>query len=95
MSHARPDTGLDDADVRVTTWTFDAPGDATGPHVHEYDYVVVPVTGGRFTVTNRDGSVREMVQEVAKSYRGTAGTAHDVRNSSDGPAVFVEVELKR
>jgi hypothetical protein len=46
MSTARAMTVIDDQQVRVTTWTFDGAGDATGPHVHEYDYIVVPVTGG-------------------------------------------------
>jgi hypothetical protein len=41
MSTARAITVIDDQQVRVTTWTFDGAGDATGPHVHEYDYIVV------------------------------------------------------
>jgi len=40
-----PETVIDDERVRVTTWTFAADGDETGHHVHEYDYLVVPVTG--------------------------------------------------
>jgi quercetin dioxygenase-like cupin family protein len=94
MTVAHSDTTRDDDDVRVSTWTF-APGDATGRHRHEYDYLVVPVTGGAFTVTAADGSVRELVQFAGVSYRGTAGTEHDVQNSSGRAAVFVEIELKR
>ena len=58
MSAAKVTTVIDDQQIRVTTWTFDGAGDATGPHVHEYDYVVVPVTGGRFTVINSEGTTR-------------------------------------
>jgi beta-alanine degradation protein BauB len=81
--------------VRVGIWTFDGPGSGTGQHVHEFDYVVVPVTGGSFTVTSVDGSTREMTQTVGEPYVGTRGTAHDVASADGNAAVFVEVELKR
>jgi hypothetical protein len=92
---AQATTTIDDQQVRVTTWTFEKVGDATGPHVHEYDYIVVPVTGGRFTVIDSDGSTRELQQNAASPYRGTAGTSHDVINAADACAVFVEIELKK
>jgi beta-alanine degradation protein BauB len=95
VSEASAVTGVDDDQVRVTTWTFDEAGDATGPHVHEYDYVVVPVTGGHFTVVDSQGATREVTQDPASAYRGSAGTAHNVVNASGSRAVFVEVELKR
>ncbi len=95
MSAANATTAIDDQQIRVTSWTFDGAGDATGPHVHEYDYVVVPVTGGRFTVTNSEGATREMTQHAGSPYRGSAGTAHNVANSGDTRAVFVEIELKQ
>jgi beta-alanine degradation protein BauB len=85
----------DTDEVRVTTWTFGAAGDATGQHRHEFDYVVVPVTGGRFEVVELDGSVREMEQVAGSPYLGTAGTAHDVVSAGADEAVFVEIELKR
>ena len=81
--------------MRVTTWTFEAAGAATGQHRHEFDYIVVPVTGGSFIVTDLDGSVREMDQIAGSPYLGKAGTAHDVVSSSDEAAVFVEIEFKR
>jgi hypothetical protein len=59
--------------VRVTTWTFGAAGAATGQHRHEFDYVVVPVTGGRFEVVDIDGSVREMDQVAGSPYLGNGG----------------------
>lgn len=89
----RSTTSIDDRRVRITTWTFED-GQDTGPHRHEYDYVVVPVTGGTFEVVDPEGATREMIQEAAASYLGPAGTEHDVINRSGRPAVFVEVELK-
>ena len=52
MADARSKTTINDERVRVTTWSFEKAGDSTGAHVHEYDYVLVPVTGG-----NADGGV--------------------------------------
>jgi quercetin dioxygenase-like cupin family protein len=95
MSLAGAAVSVDDDQVRVTTWTFAAAGAATGQHRHEFDYVVVPITGGTFTVTDIDGTEREMNQVAGSPYLGTAGTAHDVVNATDQEAVFVEIELKR
>jgi beta-alanine degradation protein BauB len=95
MSTGQATTAVDDERVRVTTWTFREDGEATGWRVHEYDYLVVPVTGGTFAVTAPDGGTREMIQEAGSPYLGTAGTEHDVVNVSGAAAVFVEIELKR
>lgn len=95
MTRARGTVSEDNDQVRVTTWTFETAGAATGQHRHEFDYVVVPITGGTFKVTDLDGTVREMNQVTGSPYLGTAGTAHDVVNGTDREAVFVEIELKR
>ena len=95
MSQAHARTDVDDERVRITTWTFAADGENTGPHVHEYDYIVVPVTGGSFAVTDSDGATHELAQHAGSPYVGRAGTAHDVANVSGASAVFVEIELKR
>lgn len=94
MPIARTTRTADDDRVRVTTLVF-ADGDETGEHVHEYDYLVVPVTGGIFTVVEPDGSTRELVQEAGAPYLGRAGTEHNVINASGRAATFVEIELKR
>ena len=57
--------------------------------------MIVPITGGRFTVTDLDGSERELEQVAGSPYLGTAGTEHDVVSATDRQAVFVEIELKR
>jgi quercetin dioxygenase-like cupin family protein len=95
MSSAQATTAVDDERVRITTWIFRAAGEATGWHVHEYDYIVVPVTGGTFAATAPDGATRELTQEAGSPYLGTAGTEHDVVNVGGAAAVFVEIELKR
>lgn len=80
--------------VRITVWTFE-PRSATGYHRHEFDYVVVPVSGGTFTVTAPDGGNTEMTQVPGGAYTRPAGSEHDIANAGSAPAAFVEVELKK
>ena len=94
MSNAQATEYIDDDRSRVTQWSFTAAGDATGPHMHEFDYIVVPVTGGELTVGASDGTERSMVQVAGTPYSGQAGTSHNVVAVSDVPIVFVEVEIK-
>jgi beta-alanine degradation protein BauB len=83
---------IDTERVRVTVWKF-APGQATGVHRHEFDYVVVPVSGGTFTITAAAGTT-ELNQEAGQAYARHAGVEHNVANAGPQRAVFVEVELK-
>ena len=94
MPNARSSSGTDNDRVRITTWTFQD-GEDTGDHRHEYDYVIVPISGGTFVITEPDGTTREMTQQAAAAYLGHAGTEHNVINRSGRTAVFVEIELKR
>ena len=93
LPSAQATISADDDRVRVTTWNFQD-GDETGDHRHEYDYVVVPVTGGTFAVVDTSGGTREMTQEAAVGYTGRQGTEHNVINRSGRVAIFVEIELK-
>ena len=79
--------------VRVTRWDF-PPGTETGHHVHEFDYVVVPVIAGTTTIYDDDGSVTEAPLSMGHSYFRNAGVSHNVTNQSDGPIAFVEIEVK-
>jgi len=83
---------MDNARVRVTEWRF-APGEATGQHRHELDYVVVPITTGRLESRGADGvSVAEL--QTGRSYFRSAGVEHDVRNANAFEFVFIEIEIK-
>jgi beta-alanine degradation protein BauB len=94
VGSAKAITTVDDERLRVTTWTF-KDGEDTGYHRHEFDYVVVPVTGGTFEVVDRDGAIRAMTQAAATAYVGVVGTEHNVINRSGRTSTFVEIELKR
>ncbi len=93
MEQAEASVTVDSERIRVTSWTF-APGQATGMHRHEFDYVVVPISGGSFTVTAPGGAASEMRQEAGQAYARQAGVEHNVANAGPQTAVFVEVELK-
>lgn len=92
MTAAIPTVMIDDGRIRVTRWQFD-PGASTGMHTHEFDYVVVPVTGGDFMVTQPDGSTSTMLQKPGDSYARPVGVQHSVTNAGRAAASFVEIEL--
>ncbi len=89
---ARATVQLDTERVRVTEWRFE-PGDATGHHRHELDYVVVPLTTGPLLL-REPGGERRADLVVGQSYGRRAGVEHDVVNASPRPFAFVEIELK-
>lgn len=79
--------------VRVTEWRFPL-GAATGFHVHEYDYTIVPLSAGKMRLTGPDGDTRDVTLMPGVSYFRPAGTAHNVENIGETAFAFVEVELK-
>jgi beta-alanine degradation protein BauB len=90
---ATPAVQIDNERVRVTEWRF-APGDATGWHRHEHDYVVVPMTTGRLSLAEPGGATRHSHLSAGVSYFRPAGVEHDVINDNDFEFVFVEIEMK-
>jgi len=93
MGSATPTQLIDNDRVRVTEWRF-KPGDSTGWHRHEMDYVVVPVTTGQLKLKEADG---ERIVDIVLGepyYRGL-GVEHDVINPSEvDDVIFIEVEVK-
>ena len=62
----------DTSEVRVTEWRL-VPGSATGPHTHEMDYVIVPVTAGEMTIVAPNGERSKAQLGVGKSYSAKPG----------------------
>ena len=77
--------------VIVTEWCF-SPGAETGSHVHEHDYVVVPLTSGTLKLEESTGT-RSVRLETGASYTRPAGVAHNVINDNPFEFRFIEVEL--
>ncbi len=92
ISAAMPTVLIDDGRTRVTKWHFE-PGASTGVHTHEFDYLVIPITGGEFSVTMPDGTVTPMTQLPGGAYSRQTGVTHDVANSGASAAVFIEIEF--
>ena len=84
---------IDNSRVRVTEWEFD-PGDETGQHIHEYDYVVVPMKDGILKIINDDGSVTLSEFKKGVSYFREKGVKHNVINENKFHYSFVEIEIK-
>ena len=78
--------------INVTEWKF-KPGEYTGFHIHEYDYIVVPLTTGELTAINSDDSTTVSNLEVGKSYFRQKGVAHNIINTNAFDFTFVEIEL--
>jgi quercetin dioxygenase-like cupin family protein len=93
MMSARSEVQIDTPEVRVTEWRL-APGGATGHHVHEMDYVIVPVIAGEMTIVAPNGERSKAQLGAGKSYFRKAGVEHDVVNETGTEIVFLEVELK-
>lgn len=87
------DRQIDNARTRVTRHRL-APGAHTGLHRHEYDYVVVPVTGGRMRILE-SGKEQLAALTSGVAYYRPAGVEHDVFNGGEQELIFVEVELVR
>jgi mannose-6-phosphate isomerase-like protein (cupin superfamily) len=95
MKHppAKPTVQIENDHIRVTEWRF-APGEATGYHTHEHDYVVVPVRTGELELVGPKGETSRAQLTAGVSYNRPAGVEHDVINAGSGEMVFIEIELK-
>ena len=40
---------IDNDKVKVTEWSFEV-GDSTGHHIHEYNYIIVPMLDGELRI---------------------------------------------
>lgn len=93
MSDATPTNLIDNEKVKVTEWKF-KPGQSTGWHRHEMDYVVVPVTTGKLLLKEPDGE-RTVDLIIGQPYFREEGVEHDVINPSlTDDFIFIEVEMK-
>jgi beta-alanine degradation protein BauB len=93
LPRAVPTVQIDSERVRVTQWRF-APGAETGEHVHQMDYVVVPLGDGRLKLVSPEGEASFADLKLGVSYTRKAGVHHNVINANNFEYAFVEIELK-
>lgn len=91
MTQAKAVRRLETEAVRVTEWQFE-PGAETGHHRHDYEYVVVPLTGGTLHLVEPNGE-RDAPIAPGVAYSRKAGVEHNVINASGEYLAFVEIEL--
>ena len=90
---AQPTLQIDDHKVKVTRWDF-APGAETGWHIHNMDYIVVPLTDGVLRAELPDGTALENTLTIGAPYARPVGVEHNIININDTPFSFIEIELK-
>lgn len=78
--------------VRVTRWSL-RENEETGLHLHEHDYVVVPLLDAQIAVRAADGAETVSTLTGGVPYFREAGAEHTVRNPGPRILDFVEVEL--
>ncbi|WP_375259007.1 cupin domain-containing protein [Citreimonas sp.] len=84
---------IENARTRVTEWRFPKKGDNTGWHVHEYDYVVVPLLDGQLELHEPGGTTKFADLRKGVPYFRQKGVRHDVLNPNDFEFAFLEIEF--
>ena len=84
---------IDNERTRVTMWSFKI-GEETGQHIHEFDYVIVPMSNGELKIINEDGSITISKLEKGVCYYREKGVNHNVINNNNSAYSFIEVEIK-
>ena len=78
--------------VKVTEWNFEV-ADSTGHHIHEYNYIVIPMLDGELKIVDKDNN--ETISNLTKggAYYREKGVEHNVLNNNNFPYSFIEIEL--
>ena len=84
---------IDDDRTRVTRFDFE-PGQQTGWHRHEFDYVITALTDCFMRLELPGGETNEVMVPAGTAYRRNEGVEHNVINAGEATMSFVEVELK-
>ena len=87
-------TLLDDDRTRITQWVI-APGEQTGWHLHDFDYVTNQQSTGTLHLKFADGSEKTVnyVPGSVQMYR--APIEHNATNIGDVEIRVLEIEYKR
>jgi quercetin dioxygenase-like cupin family protein len=87
------ETLIDDERTCITLFTL-KPGEQTGWHRHEYDYVAVQQSEGRLHLDYADGSVLEINYTPGVAMPVSAPVEHNAINVGDVDIIALEIEYK-
>ncbi len=85
---------LDNETTVITEWIFQ-PGEQTGWHRHECDYVTVQQSEGCLQIDAADGSQRIVPYENGRAFYRQAPVEHNAMNISDVEVRVIEIEYKK
>ncbi len=90
---AHYETLHEDDKTCITLFTI-KPGEQTGWHRHEYDYVAVQQSTGRLHFDFADGSTREIDYTPGVAVAVSAPVEHNAINVGDVDIIALEIEYK-
>lgn len=79
--------------TRITQWVF-APGDQSGWHQHECDYVTVQQSQGTLLLQGLNGKETHVNYEAGNTVAWTAPIEHNAINISNVEIKVLEIEYK-
>ena len=85
---------LENDEIIVTHWVFN-PGEQTGWHLHELDYMPIQLSTGKLMFEFPDGSTKEIDYVPKTTSLVRAPLEHNAINSSDEQVVALEIEFKK
>ena len=84
---------FEDDKTKITVWTF-APGEQTGWHHHNFDYITIQKSGGRLKLESQDGEIKYVEYENNRTAGYSAPIKHNATNVSDQEVRVIEIEYK-
>ena len=84
---------LENDEIIVTHWVF-KPGEQTGWHLHEMDYMPIQLSEGRLRFEFPDNSTKEVDYVPRTTSIVKAPLEHNAINVSDIEMVALEIEFK-
>ena len=85
---------MEDDSMIVTHWVF-KPGEQTGWHLHDRDYMPIQLSTGRLLFEFPDGTSREGDYVPNTSSHVAAPVEHNAINIGDVDIVALEIEFKK
>jgi quercetin dioxygenase-like cupin family protein len=86
-------TLIDDDRTRITHWVL-KPGQQTGWHLHDFDYVTIQESKGRLHLEHADGTERTIDYAPGTAVRINAPVEHNATNVGDVDIRVTEIEYK-